>query len=496
MATNGRFGRFSIMISSLKSVINYRRRGWPACMLALFLLSFITQGCISDAISTSSTDLLTFSRDTVSFDTVFTDLGTPTARLVVSNPAKKGVIVSSIRFRNPDSRFRVNVDGMAGTEFRDVEIRGRDSIYVFIECYIPETEGNEPQYTEDALEFVTNGVTQSVTLEAWGQNVTRLHGLTVDSSTRFTAERPYVVFDSLIVAPGAVLTLEPDVKLLFHDKAYMRIYGTLEALGSVGHLIDMRGDRLDDVLPDVEYDVMAGQWQGLSFAPGSFNNRMEYVDMRSTSGGLSLDSCSNLSDIKLTLLNSWLHNSQSHVLSAPYCKVEATGCCFSESAGSVVDLHGGDFRFLQCTFANNYLFASTGDAIIGLWNVQADETGVNRNPAMRASFENCIVYGMQSDINIGDLTGTEVFFRYVSLQSEGTDDENFINCIWNTDPMFMTDRPKYIFNYRLMPDSPVASAGNPAYITGAAITDMFGVNRLGYGNPSLGAFQYVPSAGD
>lgn len=49
-----------------------------------------TTGCISDAISTSPSDLLTFSRDTVDFDTVFTDLKTPTARLVVANRAKKG----------------------------------------------------------------------------------------------------------------------------------------------------------------------------------------------------------------------------------------------------------------------------------------------------------------------------------------------------------------------------------------------------------------------
>ena len=94
--------------------------------------------CIEDGITTSSTDILTFSRDTVCFDTVFTELGTPTARLLVYNKAKKGVNISSIRFRNPDTRFQINVDGVSGTEFHDVEIRAKDSIYVFIECYLPE----------------------------------------------------------------------------------------------------------------------------------------------------------------------------------------------------------------------------------------------------------------------------------------------------------------------------------------------------------------------
>ena len=137
-------------------------------------------GCISDSFTTSPSDVLTFSADTVSFDTVFTDLGTPTARLKVFNKAKKAVNISSIRFEgDSDSYFSMNVDGQSGRQFSDVEIRGGDSIFVFIECFIPEQEQNTPQLIEDRLQFVTNGVTQNVLLEAWGQNVTRLKGITV-----------------------------------------------------------------------------------------------------------------------------------------------------------------------------------------------------------------------------------------------------------------------------------------------------------------------------
>ena len=50
-------------------------------------------------------------------------------------------------------------------------------------------------------------------------------------------------------------------------------------------MIDMRGDRLDNVLPDVGYDILAGQWRGITIAPESFDNRLEYVDMRSTTDG-------------------------------------------------------------------------------------------------------------------------------------------------------------------------------------------------------------------
>lgn len=465
-------------------------------LLCLLCAPAALTSCINDSMTTSPSDLLTFSRDTVSFDTVFTDLGTPTARLIVLNKAKKGINISSIRFKNPDTYFRMNVDGQSGSEFHDVEIRSKDSIYVFVECNIPETSGNEPRLVEDELLFITNGVTQSVLLEAWGQNVTRLRAVTLDGDMRLTADRPYVVFDSLVVPETHTLTVDPGARILFHDKAYLRVNGRLEAVGTADRKIDFRGDRLDNVLPDVGYDIMAGQWKGVYIGKASFGNRMEYVNMRSTSDGLRLDSCGNVTDTKITLYNSWLHNSQSNVLRAPYCKVEATGCCFSEAADEVVNLSGGDFRFLQCTFANNYLFSAISGPLVGLNHILPDAKNntASADPLMKASFENCILYGIPADINCETLEGSNVFFRTCSLKSPGENDNNFINCLWDTDPLFLTIREDYIFNYRLSEESPVIHSADPAYLTLPARTDMDGVNRLRDGNPSLGAYQYIPPA--
>lgn len=455
--------------------------------------SLIMVSCIEDGFTTSPSDVLTFSRDTVNFDTVFTDFGTPTARLVVANRASKGLNISSIRFRNPESVFRMNVDGMSGYTFSDVEIRAKDSIYVFIECYIPETQGDSPGLVSDELEFVTNGVTQTVRVEAYGQNVTRLRNLRVTDDLRLTADRPYVIFDSLTVERGAVLTIDPGARLLFHDGASLVVEGRIEAVGTADRKIDMRGDRLDNVLPDVGYDILAGQWKGVRIGAGSFENRLEYVDMRSTVSGLTVDSCADLSRQKLTLVNSWLHNSQGDVLTSKYAKVDAYGCCFSEAAGSVVSLTGGEHEFLQCTIANNYLFSAIRGPLLNLLHALPADADGNSNPLMKARFENSIIYGLADDLNIGDLTGSDVFFRYVSLKSAGSDDDNFINCLWDTDPMFLTDRPIYYFNYRLQNDSPVKSAGNPDYVTSTVLYDMDGVNRLADGNPSLGAYQWLPT---
>lgn len=456
-------------------------------LIAIF--TFAISSCISDEITDSPSATLTFSNDTVNFGPIFTDLTTPTARLQVYNTNKKGVNISSIRFRNPNSPFRLNVDGVSGNDFSDVEIRGNDSIYVFLECYIDANDSNEPFLVSDQLEFVTNGVVQEVEVEAWAWNVNRLHAQTVTEDMVLTAERPYVIFDTLTVAQNATLTVEPGAWLLFHDKAMMKVEGTLLALGQTDNFIRMSGDRLDDILPDVAYDQLAGQWQGIEITETSFGNRMEFVNMRSTVSGLRVDSCGDLSKNKLTLVNSWLHNSQGNVLSSEFATVNAYGCCFSEAAGSVVRLKGGSHRFVQCTIANSYLFAALYQPNLYLEHVFPEEGDQSNLPYMSASFENGIVWGEIGDpLFPGDLIGSDVFMLNMLFKANGTDDSNFINCIWNEDPLFYTIREDYYFDYRLQPDSPALGKGNPSYLTPECMYDMDGVYRMSDGLPALGAY--------
>lgn len=461
----------------------------PFALLLMLSAAFLQTSCIDDSFTTSPADVLTFSRDTVSFDTVFTDVGTPTARLVVHNHASKAVNISEIRFRNENSNFQLNVDGMSGKVFHDIEIRGKDSIYVFIECFISPTATAEPYLVEDQLDFTTNGVRQEVQVEAWGQNVTRLHALTIDSDMTLTAERPYIIFDSLTVGRNARLTIEKGAKVLFHDKASLVVHGSLVAEGTPDAMIDLRGDRLDNVLPDAPYDILANQWNGIRITRESFDNRLSHVNMRSTSVGIDIDSCGDLSRRKLLLVNSWLHNSGGNVLTSRHAWVDAYGVCFSEAAGAVVSLTGGKHTMQQCTFANNYLFGAPYNAIVYLDGIKETENTPGGNPLMEASFENCIIYGMGVPISPSDLTGSKVYLRYVLFGVKGEDDDNFLNCIWESDPLFLTRRSDYYFNYHVAPDSPAIGAGNPAFVTELSLYDMNGNNRLSDGKPTLGAYQ-------
>ncbi len=160
----------------------------------------------------------------------------------------------------------------------------------------------------------------------------------------------------------------------------------------------------------------------------------------------------------------------------------------------MVRLVGGEHTFNQCTIANNYLFSAIYGPLLSLGHCLPEDALDCGLPLMRARFSNSIIYGLSGDINTGDLTGSDVCFDYVSFKSTGSNDDWFRNCMWETDPMFLTDRPEYYFNYRLKPDSPVISAGNPDLVAPESVLDMDGLDRLSFGTPSLGAYQFNPSA--
>ena len=128
--------------------------------------------CINDDFATSPSDLLEFSTDTVAFDTVITLQGTATKQFLVYNRGKKQIKISDIRMAGEgQGHFFLNVDGQKGTEFHNIEVRGGDSIFVFVESYMDEAAQDEPLEIKDRILFETNGVTQHVTVTAWAQDV-------------------------------------------------------------------------------------------------------------------------------------------------------------------------------------------------------------------------------------------------------------------------------------------------------------------------------------
>lgn len=463
-------------------------------LLYFLLISIlgITASCIEDSISTSPSDQPTFSVDTLQMGLLFTEQSSPTYSFIVYNRHDKVMSINSITMRD-GSVFRINVDGVAGKSFSNVEIRPNDSIFVFVEATIPPAGTVLPVTVEDVLDFVTNGVTRSVIINANGQDVKRIHGLIVEQDMTLDPELPIQVFDSIVVMPGATLTIPAGTNLHFHDKALLRVRGTLRSLGNARNPVTMAGDRTDNVVGSIPFDLMASQWQGVEFLPGSSNNFLTHTVIKNTVAGVLVDSLgtADMSTPQVVFHNCRLRNSARYALEVIHSSVHAIGSEIADASMGVMSLRGGSYLFNQCTFANYYLFSVLGGPSISLSHVSADDDDESGLPMMQALFSNSIIYGLGKDLSHDDLTGTSVTFNTCLFKSNGNDDANFLNCLWDKDPLYNTVREDYIFDYRLKDDSPARDSANPELLDPRAVTDFHGVDRV---SPlSLGAYQYQPA---
>ena len=441
--------------------------------------------CIEDGFTTSPSDGPTFSVDTLKMGVVFTEDGTPTSRLTVYNRAPKSINLSNISLTGAGAQyFRINVDGQSGHDFRDIEIRGKDSIYVLVEATLPQNATSAVTAVYAGLDFECNGRTSSVLLEALGQNVTRMRGVTLTADTRLTAEQPYQIFDSLVVAPGVTLTLDAGTTLCFHDKADLIVRGRLVSDGTADAEVTLAGDRTGDVITNVSFDIMSRQWGGVYFTPSSTGNDLKHTCIRNTTTGVTVaadDSegarAASLDAPNLSLWNCRLRNSGDYTLYSHHAAIRAVGCEFAEAANGALYLQGGEYEMSHCTMANYYLFSALGGPILQLAHTGFKDKDVVEGctlPRMKARFDNCIIYGNGTDISHGDLTGTDVLVRNCLLKSEGSDDDNFVGCLWGKDPLFHTVREDYVFDYRLKEKSPAIGAANPSLTPANYTSDILG----------------------
>ncbi len=454
------------------------------------MLAAAGASCIEDGFTTSPADQPTFSVDTLKMGLAFSEEGTPTHKFKVYNRHNKGLNISKIAFRDGGTgSFRLNVDGIPGEAFENVEIRANDSIFVLVEATLPSNGGKStPLEYYDWLDFTTNGSTQTVVLQADIIDVERHHGWDVKSDLTLTTKAAYQIFDSLVVRPNATLTIPQGVTMYFHDSAWMRVDGTLIVEGTAEAPVNFIGDRFGYVASNIPYEIMSGQWSGIMFSCLSRSNKLAYASIRNTVNGVLADSLFLSPQPALKMVNCQVRNSTGYALQALHSSVEAYGCEFADAAFGCVGLAGEHHVFNHCTFVNQYLFAYPDGEIIQIYRLDPDDKYGAIKPTT-ADFSNCIIWGNGGDITPGSFDGYNVFFRYCSFSVAGTDDANFISCLWETDPLFRTVRDEYYFDYRLKDGSPAIGAAAKALTRPETATDFYGTTRGS--SPDLGAYQSV-----
>ncbi len=490
----------------MKRVITY-------VFLSIFvIMPFVFQACdgLDEHYSTNPNLRLTFSTDTLTFDTVFTTVGSATKQFVIYNNNDESLNMETVMLAGAGSTgFRINVDGRKGDYFNDVGILSKDSMFVFVEVTVNPNGENQPLLVQDSVIFITNGIRQSVLLEAYGQDVHMYKGgLYVMQDTVFSADKPHLVYDSIVVAPNATMRVEKGATFYMHDRADIIVNGQLNSCGTLDEPVTFRGDRLDFILDDVlPYDRTPGQWGGIYLKDGSFGNVISHTIIRNGTQGVIAEP-SSPDELKLTLSNSQITNVSENAFCATNCHIMVYNTEISNAGGSVVGLVCGEYDFIHCTLANFITLVERSSVCLSLSNNYSKD-GQETIQSLNARFDNCIIdgsYGAGTEELNGEIACSvkdggafDFLFNHCVITTNGSDNENFQSVLFvddDTRPEYKLtggESNKYRYDFRLASaESAGVGAADPS-VTSSYPMDRYGVNRLEseYG-PTIGAYEYVP----
>lgn len=465
------------------------------CIVLLTGLS----GCLNEEFSDNPTHILSFSLDTVSFDTVFTAQPSADKRLMVYNKNKKALTIQSVYLaKGENSCFIANIDGMKNTPVEEIDIYSHDSIYIHLRVNPSEHRQNSPKHLTDSLVFVTNGTLQYVKLEAYGLDAQRLQGKIITSDTTLTDEHPIIIYDSLVIEENATLRLTEGTRLYFHANASLSVKGRIVSEGSPAKPVILRGDRIDNLFDNLPYDYLSGQWGGVRLCHSSQNNKLLHTIIRSGNYGIKADS-SDLTQTKLQIYNSVIDNIRGNALEAINCKMEIYNSQLSNAKTHCLYLLGGDYRFVHCTIANHYSWDIRNTVSVSVNNFRVDEKGdIIRYPLEKAQFDNTLIYGNhQYELELNNTYKREEVdapfqysFRGCLLKFKKQENAQFEQIVWNKDPRFKAIGDNdYLFDYRI--DSASAAINRADYqIATECPTDLDGKNRLEDRQPDIGAYEF------
>ena len=330
---------------------------------SLFAAVAILTACTdNDSFSSSAGNLLTFSEDTVRFDTLFSTVPSSTRTFWVHNESSDGIRIVTARLeRSNQSGYRVNVNGTyldpVGSDF---EVRKGDSLLVFVEITTRENHADEPQLVEDNLVFtLESGAQQRVNLRTYSWDAIQLDSLVVRQDTVIETSQPVVVYGNGIrVEENATLTIR-NTTLYFHDGAGITAYGNVVAENSL-----FRGDRLDRMFEYLPYDRISGQWRGIELHSHSGDNRFSNCEIRNAVDALMCDSTS------LYMFNTIVHNASGEGLSARHSDVYVEYCQFSNTYGDCLSFYGCEAIVEHSTLAQFYPFSANRGAALRFANTE------------------------------------------------------------------------------------------------------------------------------
>lgn len=472
-------------------------------LLAILLLQL---SCTKTDRILTGNNAVSYSTDTLSFDTVFTSVASFTTQLKIYNNQKEKITLSSVRLEKGDkSYFHINVNGFEGNNVKSVEIAPNDSIYVFATVNVDPTSEDVPFVISDKLISTLNGTEYELPFIAYGQNAHYLKDSILQTTTWLT-DKPYVLLGQyLIIDEAQTLTIPAGCRIYVNATTRIYVDGTVKAIGTKQDSIVIQGDRLDRKYFGNE--GYPGEWGGFYFTSISGGNVFDHVVLKNCGNGtrfgnasvtpaaiqMNIDSQSQMTnDYALRMYNTRIENSIGHGLLCFTSTVYAENCLINTCGASALAIfQGGVYNFNHCTFANygTNKVSHIDQPTVGILNYfPIDDVNYISGALQQTSLRNCVIWGsLETELLIDkrdtapyELTLENCLVKvkdgipaYVTQQ----------NCIVNEDPQFENYQD---WNYRPKAGSPLIDKG--VVLSPPVTTDIDGNQRSAL--PDIGCYEF------
>lgn len=489
----------------------------------------LCSSCRDDFETVPSTGNLTFSKDTVYLDTVFTNIGSSTYNLKVYNKSSNDIYIPTITLeRGQSSNYRLNVDGVPGKSFENIEILANDSIYVFIETTIDVNQLSDPLYIDKILfdngsnlqdvELVTlvqdahflypsrdtEGIIATIPIGTTGDGETvEVQGFYLDDNTTFTNEKPYVIYGYCAVPSDKTLTIEAGARVHFHEDSGLIVDkdASLHIEGELNNEVIIEGDRLEPSFADIP-----GQWGAIWLRAGSKDHHINHTTIKNASIGIIMDSIGSNTNPTLTIKNSQLYNHANYGILGREANILGENLVINNAGfSSLACTIGGTYNFTHSTFANYWNSSIRQFPTVLINNYFSYfENGneiVETRDLVAANFTNCIIYGNNSiEMILDNVSGSTFNYnfknslvrfddfnnRFEGIPEYDFDDvTHYQNMIFNEDPHF---KDPYINQLIIGQESSGIDKADAAASVLVPL-DLLGVDRTT--NPDIGAYQHI-----
>lgn len=459
-----------------------------------FWMLLVAVSCNKDDITFDApSQQLRFSRDTVFCDTVYHQVRSETYVVKVYNNEDKDILIPRVNLeKGAASLYRINVDGKPGYDFKNVPLRKKDSLYIFVEI-APEASGPEA-IAEDKVIFTNPAGQQHVTLFSVVQDAeffiqTPTNPNVISSSTTWSNNKAKIIYGDLTINPSVTLDIDPGTKVYFHKNSGMKVSagGVLNVNGTLDKQVIIRGDRNDPY-----YDTIPKNWNSIRMEANSILN-MNHTRLFGGNRGLEMkQTTANIS-------NSFIHTFFEYGIYAVGSTVTANNLVMNNCGLSCVGIfRGGKHSYTHATIANYSKTMSSFDRkgifATNEWKNDAGQT--EQGALQQLNIRNSIMYSdRDNSVHFEQTPGQqfEFFIQNCLLKHSGTSEAGFpfennvnvVQSIKNEDPQFVNYFMAKM-NLRVKTPSPARGKGNLT-VAGSVPFDIVNVSRTT--NPTLGAYQ-------